>query len=724
MADSCEEYVHTTNRWCDPAALRMTPGSLAERRRLAVILCLAALLATVTGCGWGDRVPAADAGTLSVTDVSETGFTVRWRAARNEPVLGGFVYDVYAASTVIETVADLDGIEPVAFGPGRVFGDDTLSYRVDGLPTGTSHYVTVAVSPRDRSSTVLYNGLVATTKGTTVVTTGLSGIRSYEHLPLQTSTLARTYTLQVDVGGGPTDLYLIFTNPTQEAVYAPFVGSLSSIEGRTGQAPEPRSILPEAGRPTGERVVLPDRPIVEATQDELRPSRAAARSIPPPSRAISDAVGAPGTFYDYDGGLVEIPATVRAVVEDDPLMPSQTLSIWVADDSWEVGGTKMHLVTQPMVDHLANAFLKDDFSDDSDDIYSRVTAVYGEVWGPRPDGFENLIPPDQDHITILLYDIGGNTDPAKGGVVGYFWPKDNYFRTSTHPILNSSNERVMFYLNSVLYAAPDGSGPWSPDHFWPQEVVSAAAHELQHAINFYQRDVLLETPTPTWLNEMLSLVAEDLVADTTGVRGPRGVSHDDATAGAPNNTHGRFPDYNVATYGSLTAWGGAGHVLNSYGLAYSFGAFLTRNYGGAAVAGSLVQNPHADVNDALAYAISDAGGPVGMGLPALLWRWGVSVLLSDATGAPVGVQLNDGTWFDASLTNGTPYKLGSINAYNFQRAGGSGATGPFVFTADSPPAGSLAAASNQLYRHGPVSGAMVELTVSLPRDAQLTLVAK
>ncbi len=114
--------------------------------------------------------------------------------------------------------------------------------------------------------------------------------------------------------------------------------------------------------------------------------------------------------------------------------------------------------------------------------------------------------PESDEITILLTDIN-NDNSSNGGVVGYFWAKDNY----TQSTVAGSNERVIFYIDSVMYANNDSDGDGNADNYWENIIYSTLAHEFQHMINFYQRVAKRGLATETWYNEMLSAAIEDIV---------------------------------------------------------------------------------------------------------------------------------------------------------------------------------------------------------------------
>lgn len=326
----------------------------------------------------------------------------------------------------------------------------------------------------------------------------------------------------------------------------------------------------------------------------------------------------------------------------------KTLNVWVSNDSFGIGCSKAECVTQQMVDELANTFLRSGLNND---IYDWVTNVYGEEWTDAAQNkYSNLIVAN-DEITILLTDIE-NDNSSNGGVVGFFWSKDN-FKTSSIP---GSNERVMFYIDSVMFA--NGDNGWDIDDIWPKELISTLAHEFQHMIHFYQKTILRANDnTDTWINEMLSESTEDLVATKIRHIGPRGVDYLDGSAGASNNTLGRYPLFNANNTLSLTEWN---NQLRDYSKVNAFGAYLIRNYGGEKVLHDIMYNSSVD-EQAVVTAVQGSGKTFN----DLLHEWGISVLLSDHTDAQRDQYSYNTSDFSVSLKGQTIYKMGSINFFNY-----------------------------------------------------------
>ena len=340
--------------------------------------------------------------------------------------------------------------------------------------------------------------------------------------------------------------------------------------------------------------------------------------------------------------------------------PPITTALWVADKEWyTICGTHERCVTQQMVDAAAEQFLRPGAAND---IYDWVTAVFGAPWGPYPPGGPDapeLIPPEAaDEIHVLLFDIDDDGIPERGvpRSVGFFFGVHNHVRQADDLLLQFSNERLMFGLDSALLAARTGP-TWEVTDSWPSKVIGTLAHEFQHMIHFYEKPILRDVPSATWLNEMSSEVAEDLIADKLMIGGPRGVDYDDPTAGAPDNLDGRLPEYNFFNDIRVTSWQG---TLANYSINYALGAYMARTYG-AALFSRIVQSDAYGV-EAIEGALDGLGQDVSFG--EVMANWAAATLLSDNTAAPAPYRYNPGTW-TTSHAGGNEYRLGSIDLFNY-----------------------------------------------------------
>ncbi|MCG8478243.1 MAG: hypothetical protein MI724_04035, partial [Spirochaetales bacterium] len=272
-------------------------------------------------------------------------------------------------------------------------------------------------------------------------------------------------------------------------------------------------------------------------------------------------------------------------------------------------------------------------------------------------------------------------------------------------------------------------GVWEPTDFWPESIVSTLAHEFQHMIQFYQREVVagLGAEYSVWLNELSSEVTEDLVSRRLGTSGPRGVDSSDGTAGSARNTSGRMPIYNeygVAT--SLVIWNSS---LADYSASYAFGAFLLRTFG-AELFHILLTDTPAGSGGVAAYTVSSltraASQMAGqtMSMEELLRRWGVAVAVSDDTVVPAGYRLNRNGFF-TTTGGGAAYDVGSIDAYRYSfflntSDGPQRYDGPAWYRTDLG-AISVAATANAFMYAGVIPQGGLNLNFSLPQDVEVTI---
>lgn len=551
----------------------------------------------------------------------------------------------------------------------------------------------------------------------------------------------RTVNYTIDVGSSPRDVYLVLTNSTSAEIGTPLIENRSvSAAGRSAEQPTmsegERAVAASMIR--SEPFALRDNPEI-AGWTPGRPGGGFSRSAAPAPSSYS-AVPGPGSYepneadlgpgeytewsatntathdFYYDTTASPISAVLATRVDNvETDYGRKALEIWVEESEWQsLGG-----VSSTMADALADAFLSDDGTDD--DIYDWLSPVFGEEWGPDAAAYTNLID-ETDTITILAYPIHiYPDDPGPGGVVGFFWGKDNFLRSD----YAYSNERVMFYIDSETLSA--GS---SITDFWPNEIVSTLGHEFQHMIDFHQQWVLRNVNTETWLNEMKSLAAEDLIEWKRRQRGPRGIEppqpYDETawgTAGTPAITAGRIPLYNLKNDISLTNWGSTNDVLESYAITYAFGAYLGRNFGGADLFAELGRSTLSSPSSAIADAIQRAGGPGGMTLEQLLWRWGAAVLLSDDPTRSTPFRVNAGGWMD-STTNKHAYRLGSFNHYYYDYFETSASPDPpYVHTGDIT-VNDMAPTSKMLYRVGTALTGSVELAIEFNEGMDFAVVVK
>ena len=178
-----------------------------------------------------------------------------------------------------------------------------------------------------------------------------------------------------------------------------------------------------------------------------------------------------------------------------------------------------------------------------EEIYPRVTAVFGTEWTPGVD--------NDPHMTILHARLRG--------VAGYFSSVDEY-PASVH---QHSNQREMFYINNAVLRV--GS----------RRYLAVLAHELQHAIQWNG-----DPSEEIWVNEGLS----ELAASVAGYR----PTNQDVFVGSPTVSLLNWPDQ-LAPY---------------YGAAFLFFDYLVSHYGGLEHIGLLVREPEDGIAGINAYLSS------------------------------------------------------------------------------------------------------------------------
>ena len=493
-------------------------------------------------------------------------------------------------------------------------------------------------------------------------------------------------TVHADVKNGD-DVYVIFTNPSTSnwAPAAPSVvfsetgppapsPSTAGSPGAFGSAEEePRVIdlrLWETGPIELSEMVIPAPPTHGAPPP----------AMPTPAGNSTSAVcsGSNSTKTRFSGvqgdpvnsyGQPEIHAECRKRVTVGTI----TLDIYV--------DVKDPQVTDPMVTAMAERFLK---AGPDNDIYDWLTDIYGKPWGAWADKINGegdllLNSSAANHITILLYDIRADGLPRgnEGRTVGYFHARNNF------NYLAGTNRRLMFAMDSALLAKKDNlRAAWSASDDWPQEVFSTLAHEFQHMIHFYQKlkarygnvpTRQLFAASETWLNEMASEAAQDLIADKMKVPGPRGVPMKsdgsfDYTVGTHSVSSQRLRRYNERIDFSFIPSGvwRSRDILFAYASVYAFGAYLTRNYGGAELFRRIVQSPYTD-EQAVLKAIQATTGK-SRSFEELLIEWARAAITSDTEASSKTYNFPGTAGMPSRARTGSSieYQLGAIDLYKYR----------------------------------------------------------
>lgn len=210
-------------------------------------------------------------------------------------------------------------------------------------------------------------------------------------------------------------------------------------------------------------------------------------------------------------------------------------NIWVPDKYYKNVG---NAVSEATVTKLAEKF---------DLIYPRVTNVFG---------YANS---NNSPINILIFDL--NSDYKNGKTFGYFMPKDYSEYDETY----HSNECCIFYLDAYLTETK------------LKMAYSTLAHEFQHMINYYNKEVCISNSNEsyTWFTEMLSMLCEDMLQTFLEINDE-------------DSPIGRMPYFNNGYYKhGITEWQRSQY---SYACTYAFGAYLVRNFGGVKLLSAIGKN--------------------------------------------------------------------------------------------------------------------------------------
>lgn len=266
---------------------------------------------------------------------------------------------------------------------------------------------------------------------------------------------------------------------------------------------------------------------------------------------------------DYSGDFYQGDTHLRAT--------GTYCNVWVMDSNFDESSNSLrdNKITTTNAKALATKF---------DEIYLAETNLFGGSYKTvYPNGYDGLIEPSEK-ISILVSDLYEDYSVAQqSGVVGYFWSKDFYFDNSTSTSSEGvrSNEDEMFYIDSLFLDA------------YSQVTESTLAHEFQHMLNFVNKNLTYRKTLSTWYTEMLSMLCEDVLQDTIGC------SDEDS----PKSRLYSF-NYGYSLSG-IQQWLSDDDVYYSYAMAYAFGSFLARNYGGPELINKIATNEKVDMDSVI-----------------------------------------------------------------------------------------------------------------------------
>lgn len=253
--------------------------------------------------------------------------------------------------------------------------------------------------------------------------------------------------------------------------------------------------------------------------------------------------------------------------------------VWVIDDYYEESSSSSSKVTSTIAQTFADKFdslypvVKNVFGSESDKII-----LYSNGKGTSAN-MSNYSDTDT-MVNIVIYDIGGG-DGSNGSIAGYFYSKDYYKNSneeSSGTVIDYSNVGKYFYVDSY-YAANN-----------EETTISVLAHEFQHMILFGKKYINKQLTYSTMYSEMLSMICEDMMQEFLEL--------DDSDS--PKSRLARFNAYYWQS--GLTEYN-EDYSSASYADYYAFGAWLCRQYGGAALANAIISNDYVD-EESIAAAVN------------------------------------------------------------------------------------------------------------------------
>ena len=374
--------------------------------------------------------------------------------------------------------------------------------------------------------------------------------------------------------------------------------------------------------------------------------------------------------------------TLRAIGTSE----SKTIClVWVDDARFKTTGTSQYnSITTEVAQNIADEFAKH---------YQKERDIFGDeadvMLTASSTGAITMTPMSYTYVNIVVYDIGNDYGKtSQTGIVGYFYSKDYLTNDSVlgesggrTQTLGFSNEGKYFYVDAAYCnynGMTNGTASYGGNgNSASKTVISTLFHEFQHMINFNNKSVKYPNRTDvkgTWYDEMLSMLAEDILQKTLNI----------ADADSPKNRLAAFNLYYTAS--GVTDYLDGEYATISYSTAYAFGAWLMRNYGGPALVKEISTNAEVNMESVVA-AVKPVFSP-SMTKEQLLDEYVQACMFRTRFAAPHGLPTFNKAC--SSEINGTTYKVDGINlfsdAYGWKVSNTDNTVryGPALFSASYP----------------------------------------
>lgn len=366
-----------------------------------------------------------------------------------------------------------------------------------------------------------------------------SGEDSYRAMVLENNYDAtRDFSLNLK-GLSSNDIYVVLTN-VGEQNSAVSGGAGTGVVASIPSSGYREAILADVNAPHFDEVAIND--------EDLGPSPFINATITAPAAGVSSFKVGDTKTWNTSSDATKLYHPVDVTLKLQHTYNGMVFNAWVSAAAW---GTGTDQLTQAKLESLIDAF-----AGSNDAVYAKVKGITGNEWGLHAKTTAYIAETQKD-FHLVFYDIANEGNPILKFASGYFWGDNNVLKKH----FAYSNEALAIHINSKD-AATNQNG-----------TILTMAHELQHMIFYYNKSVLGQITNPTWMNEMLSMLVEDVLAEDL-----IGFGEWDAPVSQRLLYHGL--DMNV----NLDNWDKATERLPYYASAFSLGGYLLRqspsNYNG------------------------------------------------------------------------------------------------------------------------------------------------
>jgi len=262
-------------------------------------------------------------------------------------------------------------------------------------------------------------------------------------------------------------------------------------------------------------------------------------------------------------------ALSRSEVTATLIKTNSTFYFYVEKQWWDLQSSEQQAKILTNLDNLSSEF--------NQNIYPKLTSVFGKEWNPGIDGDSKL--------TVFFEDMNSNEG-------GYFRTADEYAQVQ----VPESNEREIFYL--------------SLDQIDKDKSKMILAHEFVHLIIFNQKNKKYGIEEETWLNEARADYSSTILG------------YDDNYLGS--NLESRVKDFVSNPSDSIVEWRGTKYDYASVSL---FAHYLVDQYGLNILADSL-SSKYVGI-ESINYALLKAGSKDRF--DQIFTNWTIASLVNDCS---------------------------------------------------------------------------------------------